>query len=410
MARRTCRADRLVAAGAPTGSRVPNRAYVEEALRWLPGRDGGAPDTAVAGTSGPVPTAKARVLVADDNADMREYVGRLLAENGYEVEAHADGLAALHAARERAPDLAIVDVMMPRLDGFGLLKAWRADERTATVPVIMLSARAGEEARVEGLAAGADDYLGKPFSARELLASVGAHLEITRIRNEAERRVRESEARFRAFASATSDVVYRMSPDWSEMRHLEGREFIADTHQPSRIWLEKYIHPDDQPLMMETIARAIRSKSVFQLEHRVIRVDGSLGWTHSRAVPILDAQGEIVEWFGAASDVTQRKQAEAALRHADRMEAVGRLAGGVAHEANNQMTVVMGCANFALAVPGLPAAVAEDLRADPARRRPHRHRHLSVAGLRPAADAASGRARPERHAGNLRAGAAADPG
>jgi signal transduction histidine kinase len=356
-------AERLATARTPTGSPLHDRAYVEEALRWLPDRDeddtGPAASLSVRGS--PIPTAKARVLLADDNADMREYVTRLLAERGYEVETHADGLAALHAARRRPPDLAIVDVMMPRLDGFGLLKAWRAEERTATVPVIVLSARAGEEARVEGLAAGADDYFGKPFSARELLASVGSHLEIARIRNEAERRVRESEERFRAFANATSDVVYRMNPDWSEMRHLEGREFIVDTHEPSRTWLEKYIHPDDQQLMTETIARAIRSKSVFELEHRVIRRDGSLGWTHSRAVPILDAHGEIVEWFGAASDVTQRRQAEAALRHADRMEAVGRLAGGVAHEANNQMTVVMGCANFALQVPGLLPAVREDL-------------------------------------------------
>src|SRR6185295_194614 len=120
----------------------------------------------------------------------------------------------------------------------------------------------------------------------------------------------ESEKRFRAFVSATSDVVYRMSPDWSEMRHLVGQDFIADTTDPSRSWLEKYIHPDDQPLVLETIRQAIRTKSVFQLEHRVIRVDGTLGWTFSRAIPMLDDYGNIVEWFGAASDVTPRREAE----------------------------------------------------------------------------------------------------
>jgi signal transduction histidine kinase/DNA-binding response OmpR family regulator len=124
----------------------------------------------------------------------------------------------------------------------------------------------------------------------------------------------EAEAdRFRAFAKATSDVFYCMSPDWTEMRHLQGREFIADTHEPSRTWLDKYIHPDDQPLVRETISRAIRTKGVFELEHRVIRRDGTLGWTYSRAIPILNAQGEIVEWFGAASDVTERKRAEQQL-------------------------------------------------------------------------------------------------
>jgi PAS domain S-box-containing protein len=119
--------------------------------------------------------------------------------------------------------------------------------------------------------------------------------------------------RFRALVTATSDVVYSMSPDWSEMRHLVGRDFMADTTEPNRGWLEKYIHPDDQARVLEAIARAVRAKGVFELEHRVLRPDGTLGWTLSRAIPLLDERGEIVEWFGAASDTTRRKQAESAL-------------------------------------------------------------------------------------------------
>ncbi len=130
---------------------------------------------------------------------------------------------------------------------------------------------------------------------------------------QANRAVRESEQRFRALIGATSDVVYRMSRDWTAMHYLQGREFIADTLEPSRTWLDKYIHPDDQQQVLAAIHRAIETRSVFELEHRVIRVDGTLGWTHSRAVPMLDEHGEIVEWFGAASDVTQRKLAQAAL-------------------------------------------------------------------------------------------------
>ena len=130
---------------------------------------------------------------------------------------------------------------------------------------------------------------------------------------QAERAIRESEQRFRLFTSGTNDVVYCMSADWTEMRHLRGREFITDTVEPSRSWLDKYIHPDDQPHVMTTIRCAIQSRNVFELEHRVIRMDGSLGWVYSRAIPILDHAGEIIEWFGAASDVTQRKQAEAWL-------------------------------------------------------------------------------------------------
>jgi PAS domain S-box-containing protein len=168
--------------------------------------------------------------------------------------------------------------------------------------------------------------LAEDLAARCALTVANARLyqQAERARREAEARVsaverteealRQSEERFRAFVTASSDVVYRMSPDWSEMRHLQGREFIADTHEPSRTWLEKYFHPDDQRRVMEAINEAIRTKSIFELEHRILRVDGTLGWTFSRAIPLLDADGEIVEWFGAASDVTRRKEAEEAVR------------------------------------------------------------------------------------------------
>jgi signal transduction histidine kinase/ActR/RegA family two-component response regulator len=153
----------------------------------------------------------------------------------------------------------------------------------------------------------------------ESLRATNEELE-TRVRERTAELVRsnaslaQSETRFRAFVSATADVIYRMSADWGEMRHLEGQDFIADTPDPNRSWLEKYIHPDDQARVMEAIRRAIRTKSIFELEHRVVRVDGTLGWTFSRAIPLLDEGGEIVEWFGAASDVTERKEAQLRLQ------------------------------------------------------------------------------------------------
>jgi PAS domain S-box-containing protein len=133
-------------------------------------------------------------------------------------------------------------------------------------------------------------------------------------RKQAEELLHRSEERFRALVNASSDVVYRMSPDWSEMRELDGRGFIADTGRPGKDWLNEYLHPDDQTLVLQAIREAVRTKSVFQLEHRIRRTDGSLGWTNSRAVPLLDVNGEIVEWFGAASDVTSRKEAEENFR------------------------------------------------------------------------------------------------
>jgi PAS domain S-box-containing protein len=129
-------------------------------------------------------------------------------------------------------------------------------------------------------------------------------------RKRAEELLRRSEERFRALVNASSDVVYRMNPDWSEMGQLDGRGFIADTGKPRKDWLNEYIHPDDQPLLLQAIREAVRTRNPFQLEHRVRRADGTLGWTYSRAVPLLNGNGEILEWFGAASDVTARKEAE----------------------------------------------------------------------------------------------------
>lgn len=101
-----------------------------------------------------------------------------------------------------------------------------------------------------------------------------------------------SERRLRALIMASSDVVYRMSADWSEMHRLEGRDFLADISTAEPSWLQKYIHPDDQPQVMAVIDEAIRARHVFELEHRVLRMDGSLGWTFSRAIPLFtqDAQ------------------------------------------------------------------------------------------------------------------------
>ncbi|WGS54792.1 response regulator [Paraburkholderia sp. D15] len=183
------------------------RTYVDAALRWSPENEiltdltvsdahddaAGGPaengETAVAAAA--TPTSVARVLVVDDNADLRQYMSRILRTAGHEVQLAADGQTALDAARAAPPDLVLSDVMMPRLDGFGLLRELRADPVLRDTPVVMLSARAGEEARVGGIEHGADDYLTKPFSARELLARVAGNLQLARLRRETEMKLRE---------------------------------------------------------------------------------------------------------------------------------------------------------------------------------------------------------------------------
>ncbi|MFL9908824.1 response regulator [Paraburkholderia sp. RL17-337-BIB-A] len=172
------------------------RTYVDAALRWSPENEILADASSAmtpAGKAAPAvgPTAAARLLVVDDNADLREYMSRILRTAGHTVQLASDGLAALEAARAAPPDLILSDVMMPRLDGFGLLRALRADPGLRDTPVLMLSARAGEEARVDGIEHGADDYLTKPFSARELLARVAGNLQLARLRRETEMKLRE---------------------------------------------------------------------------------------------------------------------------------------------------------------------------------------------------------------------------
>ncbi len=192
-------------------------AYVEEALRWMP---------RAAAVERPAPEAEnakssARILVADDNADMREYIARILRQH-WTVVAVSDGLEALETARRDRPDLVLSDVMMPRLDGFALARELRADPGTATTPVILLSARAGEEATAEGLRAGADDYLVKPFSASSLLVRVEAQLSAARLRDAIRRNAVAERERL--------EIMVRDSP--AAICVCRGRELTIDLANP----------------------------------------------------------------------------------------------------------------------------------------------------------------------------------
>jgi PAS domain S-box-containing protein len=215
-----------------------------------------------------------------------------------------------------------------RFEDYAAFKAWWVDTGQPVQPNEWASARAvqkgetivNQEMLIQRLDGSRAFVLNSAAPIRDahgrISGSAVAISDITKLKR-AEEALRETESRFRALVTATSDVVYRMSPDWNMMLYLRGRDFIPDTEEPTHTWLEKYIHPDDQPYVTAAIDEAMRTKRTFELEHRVRRVDGSLGWTFSRAIPIQNADGEIIEWFGAATDITDRKRAEEALRRSE---------------------------------------------------------------------------------------------
>ncbi|HET6395585.1 MAG TPA: response regulator, partial [Pseudoxanthomonas sp.] len=364
-------AERLAAGRERTTASMRAEAYVEEALRWLPssGDDMALMRTHDLREAGPQGAAAgARILVVDDNADMRDYIRRLLGTR-WEVEAAADGLEALDAIRAHRPDLVLSDVMMPALDGFGLLRELRADPALRDLPVILLSARAGEEARVEGLDAGADDYLVKPFSARELVARINANLELARVRQEATRSLRESEARFRNMAD-NAPVMMWIADTEGGFTYL-NRGWLQFTGQALEDALGRgawdALHPDDRDASEQALREACAQRAAFRAEYRLRRADGCYRWALAAAAPRLAEDGAFLGHIGSVIDITERKEAEqvlqrvnetleqrvaaaiaermeaeAQLRHAQKMEAIGKLTGGVAHDFNNVLQVIGG--------------------------------------------------------------------
>ena len=155
-------------------------------------------------------------------------------------------------------------------------------------------------------------------------------------RRRAEEAMRHSEERTRALVNASSDTVFRMSPDWQEMRQLNGRGFLSDVEGPTVRWIEDYLFPEDQPKIRAAIAHAIREKRPFELEHRVRHTNGDVGWTFSRAIPVFDARGEIAEWFGMAANVTER------VRARERQQMLNHELG---HRLKNVLSLVQSIAN-----------------------------------------------------------------
>ena len=279
--------------------------YVEEALRWLP--DEGAA-TAVSGAALALPASRPRILVADDNNDMRAYVKALL-EPYADVVACADGEAAFERLQQDQPDLLLSDVMMPRLDGFGLLSRIRASDDLRHLPVMLLSARAGEEARIEGLGAGADDYLVKPFSANELLARVRRQIDLARERQSRRREAQLQEAYFRTLIDASPVTLWTTDGDGC-CTYLSRRWYDYTGRTPEQDlglgWLEN-VHPDDLPATREKFIAASATQLPFSIDYRLRRHDGSYRWAIDAGMPLVDGAGQPAGFVGTVIDVHERK-------------------------------------------------------------------------------------------------------
>ncbi|HTJ45462.1 MAG TPA: ATP-binding protein [Kofleriaceae bacterium] len=280
------------------------RAFVDEAAGWAARSHAAAP-----------PAPAARVLIADDNADMRDYLARTLSAR-YAVTAVADGASALEHARAHAPELILTDVMMPGLDGFELLRELRADPRTRELPVIMLSARAGEEASVEGLRASADDYLVKPFSARELIARVDSQLAVARARREA---ALQREHLHALFMQAPAPICI-----------LRGRDFVVELANPRccALWSRSAEEVIGRPLLdampelegqgLDQLLAGVMDTGVPYLgKERAVRIAAG-GEERSRLLdfeyaPLRAPDGTIDGVLVLATDVTDAVQAREAL-------------------------------------------------------------------------------------------------
>ena len=223
--------------------------FTSEAMTWLTQHKLGHPSEDYLVDPRPKAGPRERILLADDNADMREHITHIL-DGEYEVLALHDGNEALNAAREKRPDLIVSDVMMPGLDGFGLLRELRNDPQLREIPVILLSARAGEEARTEGIIAGADDYVTKPFSTKELLARVRTTLNLQRVRRaaDAERQIRAAQfetllnqAPLGAYLVDADFRIQQVNPSarpfFGDIADLVGRDFDELVHV---LWTKEY--------------------------------------------------------------------------------------------------------------------------------------------------------------------------
>jgi PAS domain S-box-containing protein len=253
------------------------------------------------------------ILVAEDDKDhfllLEEAIENTLLQ--FHITRSRDGKELLQKLQELlVPDMIFLDLNMPKRNGLDCLIEIRQMEAYQTTPVVVYSTSSDFEDIDLCYKAGCTLYLVKPPSFKELL------IQIRKLFSHelAEEALRKSEERFRLFIQASYNQVYKISADWREMYLLAGKEMISDKDHLSSSWLQKNLPVEDQLNVWEAIQEAIKNQRMLELEHRVMKDDGTIGWNFFRAIPVLDEAGQLQEWFGSAHDITDRKNAEEELR------------------------------------------------------------------------------------------------
>jgi PAS domain S-box-containing protein len=299
--------------------------FVEEALRWTASTEVNTSHESQLdhASAHPGDVRRARIVLADDNADMRDYLVRLLRER-WDVEAVADGDAALAAVRRSPPDLVLTDVMMPGLDGFGLLRALRGEPATRLIPVILLSARAGDEATAEGLGAGASDYIVKPFAARDLLVRVASRLAVASVASEAHAaevrasqelarllaKAEASERQFRELVENLPDLAWTARPDgFIDYYNRRWYEYTGTTPEQTEGWgWQSILDPSKLDAVNVKWRHSIDTGTSFEMEFPLRGADGAFRWFLTRIEPLHDAEGRVVKWFGSNTNIDERRR------------------------------------------------------------------------------------------------------
>jgi two-component system, cell cycle sensor histidine kinase and response regulator CckA len=287
------------------------------------------------------------ILVVDDEFESRRLLTALLTAEGYEVRPADSGNLALATTAAHPPNLILLDIHMPGIDGFEVCRRLKESSETRDIPLMFLSATGQMSEKVEGLRLGAVDFVTKPFQREELLARVRTHLELGRLRAHLEQQVaertaelRESEDRFRTIANAAPVLIWLAGPDklctffnrgWLEFTGRSLEQELGDG------WVSG-LHPDDSQHSYEIYGSSFDARRPFQMEYRLRRHDGEYRWVLDKGVPRFSSQGVFEGYIGSCIDITDLKQSHDKMLAVQKLESLGVMAASVAHDFNNLLS------------------------------------------------------------------------